>query len=286
MNFKRNIETIKSKNQYNIWYFVKQETDFAKVCEVVSVLEAFKERELTVGLNEFMKSSVSSNYRILSVARIYGLLRKKDLKCLKEEYKYSVLTDVYYEIKNRCKGDFKNIDSYYEIIEQQIEKIYISSILDENFQKDRKKIKLYPLFMIYKVLVEIGRACGQYKISYDEFICFIATSEKYSDYSKVIYNILVNRDNSIKSSFNIAQKSINIREDLRYHLVLKNLKHLNIDIENNIIELDEKFISKVEYKVVEFEKKYFINKSKFDNIDQELYIDNLCSNISIYNIFI
>lgn len=283
MDFNENIEVIKKKNQYNIWYFVKQETDFIKVCEAVSVLEEFKRRGLTAGLKEFVECGISSNYRILSVARMYGLIKKSDLHCVKEEYKYSILTDVYYEIKKRCKGNFKDIDSYYEIMEQQIEKIYISSILDENFEKDRKNYRLYPLFLIYKILIEIGRACGKYKITYDEFICFIATTGRYSDYPKAIYNILVNRDNSIKTSFNIAQKSINIREDLRYHLVLKNLKHLQIDVENNLIELDEKYIDKVQYKVMEFDKKYFRDKSKFDNINQDTYIENLCRNISIYD---
>ena len=284
MNFSENIEKIKKKNQYNIWYFVKQETDFIKACEAVSVLEEFKIKGFASGLKEFVEPRISSDYRILSVARMYGLVRKTDLTCVKEQYKYSILTDVYYEIKDRCKGDFKNIDSYYDIMEQQIEKIYISSILDENFETDRKDSKLYPLFLLYKVLIEMGRAYGNYKISYDEFICFLATAGKYSDYPKVIYTIMVDRDSAIKTSFNTANKSLCIREDLRYHLVLKNLKHLHIDVDNNIIELDKRYINKIELKVIDFEKKYFSNKSKFDEIDQETYIENLCKNISIFDI--
>ncbi|TQO55610.1 hypothetical protein [Paraclostridium bifermentans] len=284
MNFNENIEIIKNKNQYNIWYFVKQETDFIKVCEAVSVLEEFKDKGMTVGLKEFIESGISSNYRILSVARMYGLIRKTSLHCVKEEYKYSILTDVYYEIKKRCNGNFRDIDSYYEIMEQQIEKIYISSILDENFETDRKDSRIYPLFLLYKVLIEMGRSYGNYKISYDEFICFLATAGKYSDYSKVIYTIMVDRDNSIKTSFSTANKSLLIREDLRYHLALKNLKHLNIDVDNNIIELDKRYINKVESKVLEFENKYFRNKLKFDEINQETYIENLCKNISIFDI--
>ena len=285
MQFNANIDYISRKNQYNIWYVVKQDMDFSKVCEAVKVLEEYQKLKPKMTLKEFMSDKITSNYRILGVARIYGLIRKKNINCFKEGYKDCMITDVYYEIKKRCNNDFKKVENYYDILEQQIEKIYISSILDEKFNSYRKECRLYPLFILYKVLIEIGRVYGEYKISYDEFICFLSTTNKYSDYSKALYNIFVTRDSSINTRFDIKFKSLNTREDLRYHLILKNLKHFNIDVDNNIVELDKKYIYYIQSKIFKFENIYYKNIINIDDHNQEVYLNNLCSNKSIFNLY-
>ena len=71
----------------------------------------------------------------------------------------------------------KRKELYEDIIQRQIEKMYISSNVDEGHNGVRQEFRLYPVMLLYKVLLELGRSTGKYKISMTEYRYLVATNK-------------------------------------------------------------------------------------------------------------
>jgi hypothetical protein len=266
-----------------IWYIVKQEREFWKVCYAVKILDDYKKEENPNSslVNYFsdkadeIKSEKDfdrfiSTHRMLRIGYFYGLIRSKGVA-----YKSAELTEVYFAIKNRCKGNFENIDSYYDLMEQQIEKIYFSTKLDRKYDGIREKYRLYPLFTLYKMLIVLGEITGEYTITEIEFKVFVSTIEKFEDYFFTVHNILEYRKNEyeyteINDIFQVLKKYN------RYKEVIKNLDVFNI-LENEpdkFISIKDNYISYIKEKVYKFEKEF----KELNNLSSDKYFNLLCSN--------
>ncbi|MCC8173406.1 MAG: hypothetical protein LIO65_03175, partial [Odoribacter sp.] len=135
-------------------------------------LKEFKSKEVTGKLQDFIGKKIeeinsvkpdiklSNNYRALRVVAFFGLITMTSSK-----YEEAVITETFEEINNRCGGEFERKDLYEDIIQRQIEKMYVSSTVDEEYNSVRKNYRLYPVMLLYKVLIELGRATGSYSIS-------------------------------------------------------------------------------------------------------------------------
>ncbi|MCR8747257.1 AAA family ATPase [Romboutsia lituseburensis] len=185
---------------------------------------------------------------------MYGLL-KGDGSYDKDVH----FTDVYKTIKARCNSNFEDIELYYDIVEQQLEKVYFSSIYDRERDKKRSQYRLYPLFLLYKVLIEIGKITGEYKITKDEYLVFVCTTEKYENYLDTVFNIVQYRnlkdsDQSIDDKVKEIAKRF---KDVRYNRLLNVLKTIN-EIDKGY-EIDSEHIEYVKEKVYLYETSTKIN---------------------------
>ena len=95
---------------------------------------------------------ISNNYRALRVAAFFGLITMRS-----SGYADADITATYEEINARCNGDFERTDLYTDIIQRQIEKMFISSSIDEENNGVRQDYRLYPVMLLYKILLELGR---------------------------------------------------------------------------------------------------------------------------------
>ena len=145
------LEELKNADDGCCWYLVKQPTDFSKLCYLVSFLEEYKKTNLGQSLesyisnkvykiNETKKLDISDNYRTLLVASYFGLITKTAEKGSK--YEDSSVTPVFKEITKRCSGNYENISLYNDIIQNQIEKIFITTPIDDQCTgiRDRKSV--------------------------------------------------------------------------------------------------------------------------------------------------
>lgn len=96
---------------------------------------------------------ISKNYRALRVAALFELIKMQT-----SSYEDSIITNTFEEINSRCGGQFEKINLYADIMQRQIEKMFVSTEIDEKHQDVRKKYRLYPVMLLYKILIEIGRA--------------------------------------------------------------------------------------------------------------------------------
>lgn len=254
--------------------------EFWKVCYAVSILEEYKmleepgenlesyfnrradEIKAEKGFERFI-----TTHRMLRQGYFFGLL----INSANGQYKDAKITEVYEKIKNRCNGEFENTEKYEDIIEQQIEKIYISSVLDEEYEGVRKRYRLFPIFTLYKILIEIGKITGSYEISKDEYFAFVCTTERYGDYLDTVFNILNCRRNSSYKG-NMIKISRQLRVDSRFHRLYQNLK--TIEETGSGFRIKDEYIGYVNKKLYLFET--YANK----DIDTD-YISILCSEKSL-----
>lgn len=249
-------DELKESEKYECWYLVKQPTSFDNICYLVSFLEEYKEDNKGVNLQDFISQkitllsttkpnvNISNNYRALRVAAFFGLIIMTSTK-----YEEAIITDAFIQIKERCSGQFEDTNKYLDIIERQIEKMFISSEVDEQSQTVRQKFRLYPVMLLYKVLLEIGRATGEYKVAIDEYRYLIATTKKFEDFLETLILIKVFRDDtSVQNTFGAFREKF----DNRLIQALKQLPALDITRES--ITLREDKITEVAKKVFLFEE--------------------------------
>lgn len=276
----KKIEEFKNAKEYECWYLVKQPTEFSNLCYLVSLLEKYKNDEKKINLSDYINNMVnkiskenenvkiSPNYRALRVAAFFGLIKMKDGK-----YENSEISQTFLEIKNITKGKFEKIELYKNIITRQIEKMFISSIIDEEYNGVRIKYKLFPVILLYKILLELGKANNEkYYISTIEYKYIVATTKNYSDFLQTLLEIieLRNNDEYIEKLENFKTKF-----DNRIKQALKQLDTLNVT--NEGIEIKPDKLLEVREKVNSFE-------SGFIEYDELKYIDFLYSTESLFDL--
>ena len=272
---KERLDKLDSLEKFSCWYLVKQPTTFFKLCYLVSFLDEYQKTHCTEQFQQYISEKIaelnarksldiSDNYRALLVAAYFGLIQKTAAKG--STYENSKITDTYTEIKERCNGEFEKTELYADIIERQIEKIYLSTAIDDQYEGIRANYKLYPVMFLYKILIEIGRNTGEYSITLNEYEYLVETTENYEDYLQTLFYIKLYRENTeIDSQF---VKKLGTKFDNRFKQAIKQLPTLIF--EDNKIYLNPKYLNEITKKLF-----YFDKKSKKANLG--IYFDFLGS---------
>ncbi|GAB6100651.1 hypothetical protein JCM16358_25300 [Halanaerocella petrolearia] len=249
-------QILKDINDKKYWYFGNHNKDFIKMCYIVDLLDQMSpdttQKELDKIRNEFNSSHSNiklhaSMFKSMISSKLYGLLDNSN-----RTYVKCNPTPVFRIIKDRTSRDYKNTDLYLDIIEQQIEKIYCITPFFRT--KGKEEIQLYPLFFLYKVLVEIGKITGNYKISDVEFNYFVSTSNTYSEWKNVVDSIIYYRELNTDLTLEIdrisQEKKIN-PPDQRYNQIISILPQFRIT--RDYYKLRKDYINTIKDKVAAFE---------------------------------
>lgn len=251
------INELENASDYECWYLVKQPTAFDCLCYLVSFLKEYKESEHSENLQDFIgkritqlktikpELEISNNYRALRVAAFFGLITMTSSK-----YDEALITDAFNEITTRCNGEYENTDLYLDIIQRQIEKMFISSPIDEAYQGVRQEYRLYPVMLLYKVLLELGRSTGKYSISITEYRYLVATTKTFEGFLETLLLIKLLREDT-SSAINKFEE-YRTKFDNRLIQALKQLNTLSIDRDS--VSLVEDKIEEVARKVFSFEQ--------------------------------
>lgn len=273
------LNELQNANDYECWYLVKQPTAFDNICYLVSFLKEFKSKSTPENLQDFIGKKIvevnaskpnveiSNNYRALRVAAFFGLITMTSSK-----YEEAIITETFEEINNRCGGAFENKELYEDIIQRQIEKMYISSNVDEGHNGVRQEFRLYPVMLLYKVLLELGRSTGKYKISMTEYRYLVATTKVFENFLETLLLIkLLREDTSANAEF----EQYRTKFDNRLIQALKQLPTLIIDRDSISINPDA---------VGEVAKKIFIFESNPNIFATENYLGFLGSTKSLFEL--
>lgn len=273
------LKKLENSGDYECWYLVKQPTSFSSLCYLVSFLEEFELKDISSNLQEFISAKVnklklskpdvqiSNNYRALRVAAFFGLITMTSSK-----YDEAVITETFREITEKCDGNYENTELYIDLIQRQIEKMFISSEIDEAHNGVRKGYRLYPVMLLYKVLIEIGRSTGKYQISMTEYRYLVATTEKFEDFLETLLLIkLLREDKSAANDF----EQYRTKFDNRLIQALKQLTTLVIDRDS---------ISIKEGCIAEVAKKVFVFEENANVFMKENYITFLGSSKSLFQL--
>lgn len=252
------INELQNANEYECWYLVKQPTAFDSLCYLVSFLKDYKinpPQNSSMPLQDYISNrikkfnaikpniKISDNYRALRVAAFFGLIQMVDTN-----YVNAVITDTFEEITQKCSGNYEQINLYKNVVQRQIEKMFISSSVDEEYQGVRKDYRLYPVMLLYKVLLEMGRSTGNYSVSMADYRYIIATTKKFEDFLETLLLIkLLHEDTTATIQFDTFRTKF----DNRLIQALKQLPTITVD--KNSISLNSNTISEVAQKVFTFE---------------------------------
>lgn len=277
----KKIDELDSAQQYDCWYLVKQDTSFTSLCYQVSFLKRYQDENMNINLQEYIKECanelktkkkdihVSDTHRSLRVAAFFGLIVLS-----KATYKDALITETFFEITDKCNGEYEKTDLYIDIIQRQIEKIYISSIIDEEYNGVRKQYRLYPVLFLYKILLEIGHVTKTYSISINEYRYFISTTKRYEDFLSTLLLIKLLRESpEVNTKLEMYRQKV----DSRLIQALKQLPTLEID--NSTIQIKPNKLDEVARIVFDFENHY----NHFDMTD---YINFLGSKKSIHDVIV
>lgn len=250
------LKELENAGDYECWYLVKQPTAFDSLCYLVSFLEEFKSKNVSgnlqdfigVKVNELKKNKpnveISNNYRALRVAAFLGLITMTSSK-----YDEAITTETFKEISSKCNGEYENIDSYIDVVQRQIEKMFISSQIDEAYNGVRKEYRLYPVMLLYKILIEIGRSTGKYQISMTEYRYLVATTKTFEGFLETLLLIkLLREENSASNNF----EQYRTKFDNRLIQALKQLPTLVIDRDS--ISIKDGATAEIAKKVFIFEE--------------------------------
>ncbi|MFH6649094.1 McrB family protein [Streptococcus suis] len=250
------INELEAAQNYECWYLVKQDTSFISLCYQVEFLRQFQEDSKGLNLESFIKNrvsqiksekndvTISETHRALRVAAFFGLITMTS-----NSYNTAQISPTFYEIKELCDGNFEKIELYKDIVQRQIEKMFISSSIDEEYKGIRKDFRLFPVMFLYKILIELGKATGDYSISINEYRYLVATSKKYEDYLNTLILIILLREDI---TVNSVLEKYRMKFDNRLIQALKQLQTLVIDNEKISIPVNQ--IDEVKNKVYQFEK--------------------------------
>ena len=249
------LQKLQNASDYECWYLVKQPTAFDSLCYLVSFLEKYQSATQNKNIQDFISDqlvelskvkpnlNISNNYRALRVAAFFGLITMTSSK-----YDESIITDTFKEITSRCNGAYEKTELYKDIIQRQIEKMFISSEIDEQRDSVRQNYRLYPVMLLYKVLIELGRTTGKYEISMTEYRYLVATTEVFEDFLETLLLIKLLRNESDETVAEFEQYKSKF--DNRLILALKQLDTLEFDRES--IHIKEDRIQEVAKKVFIF----------------------------------
>lgn len=270
---------LENASDYECWYLVKQPTAFGSLCYLVSFLKKYKDENSNDVLQDYISSqisqlrsvkptiSISDNYRALRVAAFFGLIRMTNTN-----YANAVITDAFNEVTERCNGEYERTELYIDIIQRQIEKMFISSSVDEEYNGVRQDYRLYPVMLLYKVLLETGRATGQYAITMADYRYIVATTKKFEDFLETLLLIkLLHEDMDAVAQF----ETFRTKFDNRLIQALKQLP--TIDVEREKISLRDDYIDEVSQKV-------FIFESNPNIFATENYLEFLGSRKSLFDL--
>ena len=274
------LDELERASDYECWYLVKQPTAFDSLCYLVSFLADYKTKTVHGNLQDYVGQKISdlkavkpdieisNNYRALRVAAFFGLITMTSSK-----YDDALITDTFKEITDRCNGEYEKTELYVDIIQRQIEKMYISSQIDEAHQSVRQEYRLYPVMLLYKVLLELGRASSHYSISMTEYIYLVATTKVFEGFLETLLLIKMLREDNDSATEKFEQ--YRTKFDNRLIQALKQLDILVIDRDNIVLKSD---------KVEEVARKVFIFEQNPNVFTTENYLGFLGSTKSLFEL--
>ena len=267
------------------WTVTKQLSDFITLCYLVSFLKDYQNSKKDVSLGDYIisrnkeipeghrlsdteQSTGSEDVRGQNADRTKIFIHACTLGLITKTtnfYESAVINPVFKTIEQKCNGKYEDTISYQNIIDNQLEKKY--------FNENDEIFDLFPVMLLYKLLLEMGCLFGDYSIYLEEYYLFVSTAKSYNQYHEILSQIIAYRNCNDKNDFKTALTKI--KDNHRFKKFLENLS--TIEIGDNKIKLKSNKIDEVSNKIAAFNKIYL----KFDKKDYQIFLEN---NYSIFDI--
>jgi len=236
-------------NQGGFWYITKQNLVFRDLCFMSKILDDWNDRpeenyESFFNnhkiLPEYGRLGSSTAHRATKNCEYLGLIRPS------ERYSAKNLTPFYFALKDLCNGDFNKLSSYPNIVNKQLERIFIGSSIKSLYTS---QFQICPFMFLFKILLLIGDITNLYKITIQEFKLFVATAQTWKDYFSVVESIL--RYRSDTNFRNESNENLSKVSDVRYNILAQN--HSQLEVTSDEIAIKQGSEKNIRRKVAEYE---------------------------------
>lgn len=245
-------------SQGGFWYITKQNLVFRDLCFMAKILEVWNDRKDENYQVFFDSHKELPEYGSLSSLTAHRATKNCEyigLTVPSEKYSTQNLTPFYFELKKICEGDFNQLSSYPQIIDKQLERMFIDSHTNKTYTSN---FQICPFMFLFKVLLMIGDITKLYKISTVEFKLFVATAQTWNEYFEVVESIFRYRNDK---NFQIQCNKNNTKvSDVRYNVLAQN--HSQLTVTNSEIAILENEVKNVRRKIAEYELNEKVQSTK------------------------
>lgn len=245
-------------SQGGFWYITKQNLIFRDLCFIAKILEDWNDQKDENYQSFFDRNKILLQYGSLPSDLAHRATKNCEyigLTVPSEKYSTQNLTPFYFAIKKLCNGDFNQLSFYPEIIDKQLERMYVDSQTNSVYTVS---FQICPFMFLFKILLLIGDITGSFKISKNEFKLFVATAQSWSEYFEVVESILRYRnDADYKTQCDLNSGKVS---DSRYQVLAQN--HSQLEINGNDIAIRDNEIRNIRRKVAEYELSDKVQSSK------------------------
>ena len=236
-------------SQGGFWYITKQNLVFRDLCFMAKILEAWDDRKEENYESFFNKHKILPDFGAFDPLIAHRATKNCEyigLTVPSEKYSAQNLTPFYFALKKLCGGDFNQLSSYPQIIDKQLERMFIDSRTNKTYTTN---FQICPFMFLFKVLLLIGDITKSYKISTAEFKLFVATAQSWNEYFEVVESILRYRtDADFQAQCNKNNTKVS---DVRYNILAQN--HSQLAVTSSDIAILENEVRNVRRKVAEYE---------------------------------
>ena len=235
--------------QGGFWYITKQNLVFRDLCFMAKILDDWNDSQVENFASFFDSHKCLPEYGELAALTPHRATKNCEylgLTVPSERYSAQNLTPFYFALKDLCKGNFNRLSLYPDIINKQLERIFIDSSLNALYTS---QIKICPFMFLFKILLLIGDVTNLFKISIQEFKIFVATAQNWNDYFEVVESILRYR-NDVNYK-NHCDANLPKVADERYHILTQN--HSQLEVTGTEISIKEGNVKSIRRKVSEYE---------------------------------
>lgn len=236
-------------SQGGFWYITKQNLIFRDLCFMAKILETWNDRKEENYQSFFDRYKTLPDYGALTSDLAHRATKNCEyigLTVPSDKYSAQNLTPFYFALSKMCDGDFNKLSSYPQIVDKQLERMYIDSQTNSVYSVN---FKICPFMFLFKVLLLLGDITKSFKITKAEFKLFVATAQTWSEYFEVVESILRYRNDAEYRAE--CDKNNNKVSDSRYQVLAQN--HSQLEVDGNNISIKDSEIKNVRRKVAEYE---------------------------------
>ncbi len=224
---------------------------------------------------KYSRKNMTAGFRALFLSKISGYVTNKTPLAVTKAF----------DLVSSKVDDFSNLESYRDLLSNQIEKIYYWNSIYGSYNKYVKKehrvsfkdFKIYPFFFIYDLMVRLIDDFGfeNLVISELEFNSFIVVTKNHFEVEQVANRIVEFRNYEHKYELEKLLKKKN-EIDPRFYKILHYNKYLVIT--DNGIKLNDDLLNELRERVEKFRNLLDSNRVIFfDEENPDEYIDFLYS---------
>jgi len=222
------LEKLSELNDYSVWTFTKQETNFDESFKSIKLFSEIPNLEES-NIEDYFTSNharydiKTNRHRILIISQLYGLLTKTPFYARGSQYKTEKPTEIFHELNKYEIGSYQ----YNVIKTEQLLKLKIHAIIDTT--DNNTNYNVLPVIFIFQVLRKLKEKHGINSLNKDLLFTYVMTAANYSELDEVVDYIVSGGKpyENVKQYYDLSRVLTSITNNINLFIVTRNEISIN-----------------------------------------------------------